>query len=170
MTYDIWERLGNSLQSDTYSDQYFTSEEYKESNNPLEILVVPTGVESFFGPRVLNLVIVSKPYGWERPDGIWRDFWPPAGLVDSIARHKEVFAQFTSYRTVFFMDFNLAKKMDAESEGESRLQEMLTAVKEHLRGVCIELAEYGFEMGPDIQNEVGAEFFAPYLDEHFHPE
>lgn len=167
MIYTLWSDLGQLLEGTNYEKYYFTAEKYK-ADNPLENLVVLPGIESFFGPKVLNLFIVSKPYGWKKNgDGEWEENWPPEGLNDAVARHQASFEAFRYYKTYIFIDFNFARKLK-ERVPDSRIEEMLTATKNRLATLVSEqLGEYGFEMGPDIQNEVGAEFFAPYLDLHF---
>jgi hypothetical protein len=165
MEYTVWRDLGEKLQTEDYVKYYFTSEKYK-AENPLENLVVLPGISQFFGPRVLNLFIVSKPYGWKKQAGEWVEDWPPEGLTEAIERHKLSFDAFTSYRTVMFIDFNFVNKL-LERSPLSKIGDMMSATFDRLNAVCEELADYGFEMGPRIDNEVGPEFFAPYLDPHY---
>lgn len=166
MTYTAWSDLGQLLEGQNYRKYYFTHEKYK-ADNPLENLVVIPDVTEFFGPRVLNLFIVSKPYGWKKNEsGEWVEEWPPEGFEDAVARHIAMFEKFTSYRTVIFIDFNFATKLE-ERVPDTRIREMLNATKDRMVDLCDQLAEYGFEMGSDITVQVGQEFFAPYLDPHF---
>lgn len=164
MTYTVWSDLGAKLETQDYSKFYFTHEKYK-ADNPLENLVILPDVEAFFGPRVLNIFIVSKPYGWEKnEDGEWIEDWPPEGYEEAIVRHVASFEKFTSYKTYIFMDYNFVQKLE-ERVPDTRIREMMDATKTHFEELCDQVP--GFEMGPDITVEVGQEFFAPYLDEHY---
>lgn len=166
MTYTVWSDLSRRLEANEYGKYYFTGEKFK-ADNPLECLVVLPGVESFYGTRVLNLFIVSRPYGWEKnEDGEWGENWPPEGFDDAVIRHVATYEKFTSYKTWIFMDYNFVRKLE-ERVPDTRIREMMDATKTRLQDLCNSLVGYGFKMGPDIENEVGAEFFAPYLNTHF---
>lgn len=165
MTYTVWSDLGAKLEGQDYEKFYFTQEKYK-AENPLENLVVLPDIEAFFGPRVLNIFIVSKPYGWKKEEGEWVEDWPPEGYEEAVARHIATFEKFTSYKTYIFMDYNFVQKLE-ERVPDTRIREMMDSTKTHLEELCDQLVEYGFEMGPDIESEVGTEFFRPYLDPHF---
>lgn len=164
--YPIWRDIGEVLKTSTYSKRYITPEQYL-ADNPLESLTVIPGLPGFFGTQVLNIFIVAIPFGWEKDgDGIWQDNWPPNDLNNAKARHIESYNNFSSYKTIIFMDFNIVNQIMAENP-ESRIQEMMDAVKGHMEELCTELAEYGFEMGADITGTVDAEFFQPYIDEFY---
>ncbi len=162
--YTIWEDVGNQLYGNN-APKYLTPEKYK-SNNPLENLVIPPDTPPFFGTRVLNLFVVCQPYGWDKHDGIWHENWPPDHLDESVERHIASFPAFTSYRTIMFMDFNLVNKV-VEISKDAQFQDIMRNVKDHLKDLCESLADYGFELGPNIDGEVGPDFFQPYIDRHY---
>lgn len=164
--YPIWKDIGEVLETSTYPKRYITPEQYV-SVNPLESLTVIPGLSGFFGTKPLNLFIVSIPFGWEQDeDGTWQDHWPPPDLDNAKARHIEDYKNFSSYKTIVFIDFNIVNIIMAENP-DSRIEEMMNAVKGHMQDLCSELADYGFVMGEDITGTVDATFFQPYIDEFF---
>lgn len=162
MTYELWTTIGHELETIKYNKRYITPEQYI-ANNPLENLVVPLGIENFFGTKVLNIFIIGVPYGWEKVGGTWVESWPPAGLEESVLRHKMMYKRFTKYETHIFMDFNIVEIV-MSTNSTSKFREMMNATKTRITAICDDLANCGYTLEPDITQEVTASHFSPIIN------
>lgn len=160
--YTIWQDVGVQLRDFKYKRSYLTPEQYV-STNPLESLIVPDGIDQFFGTKVLNIFIVAEPFGWTQSGSTWTENWPPDGLDAAIARHMTIYDKFTWYETHMYMDFNLVNTIMTLSPS-SNFRTMMTSVKTHIAQVCADLADFGFTLEADITTPVDASFFQPVID------
>lgn len=158
--YQLWDEVGKELQDNKYKKRYLTPEQYDKLPNPLENLVVPVGIDSFFGTKVCNIFIVAIPFGWKSST---EEEWPPPGYEDAKQRHKDTYDKFAKYETHVYMDFNIVKKIMAE-EPESKFEEMMQTTKAHMQSMCADLSEYGFKMEGDITGDVTASHFYEVID------
>lgn len=147
IAYTLYDEIGVSLAAN--NSPFYLQPERWLGANPMESLTVPPGTENFFGPKVLNLFVVGVPYGWEFVDGVWQENWPPDGFLELVELHKQKYAEFTSYRTYIWMDFNIVTTVMTVNP-DSRFQEMMEATEARMQELCTELAAYGFMfMGRD---------------------
>ncbi len=160
--YDIWQKVGDQLAEFKWKKHYLQPEQYAKGN-PMEVLTPPSYITTFFGTKVLNIFIVGIPYGWTQSGTDWTEDWPPEGFDDLVTSHKLNYSQFTKYETHIYMDFNLVKKIMADSP-DSKFETMMTAVKGHMENLCNDLAEYGFKLEADITSEVDADFFKDIIE------
>lgn len=164
ITYNHWPVVGESLKVGKYEKRYVTPEKYIAPANPIENLVVPPGIENFFGTKVLNILIVAVPYGWVKAGGFWSEgTWPYPGLEDAKARHIATYSKFTKYETHVFMDFNIVNLIMAAQPG-SRFETMMDTVRGRMISICNDLTNYGWTMHPNITGPVEADFFYPIID------
>lgn len=166
MDYPLWDDVSTGLRAERYNGRYLTPERYI-AKNPVENLVVPPGVDKFFGTKVLNIFLVGTPYGWAKNgSGVWTESWPPSGLGDAVERHKATYKKFTRYKTLVYVDFYLVSLIMAQSSS-SRFREMMDKVKTRLATLCGDLAAFGFVLKPDVTTAVQPSFFYPELDDFY---
>lgn len=157
---DPWPLVGNKLKIGKYKRRYVTPERYDKPPNPLESLVAPVGMTSFFGTKVCNIFIVAIPYGWQDST---TEKWPPDGYEEAKQRHIQTYKKFTKYETHVYMDMNIVKKIMA-ADADSNFETMMNKTKIYMQGMCTDLAAYGFKYENDITSDVTDDYFYEVLD------
>lgn len=162
----IWESVAADISLE-WSKQYFDFQ-YFDTENPLDPITILPGLDEFFGTKVLNLFIVGLPYGWKKKSSAgpgeskWEFDWPPEGFEAAVARHKETYKLFASYKTYVWMDWVIVKKvMDAEPEAE--FEDMMEATEDKIKEMCDTLSKFGFKFVKRLEEEVGSQYFRSYL-------
>ncbi len=163
INYTQWQTAGADL-LEQYPRTYVNTEVYL-SNNPMEPLTVPAGVEDFFGSKVLTFLIVGIPYGWAlNGEGNWEETWPPEGLNDLIERHKAIYEEFTKYQCVILVDFYIVELLMIEN-AESRFRDMMEITDTRMSDLADELADYGFTYGGRVTEPPRWELLTPFVED-----
>lgn len=147
-----------------FASKYFHHFEFTETD-PLAPVVPLVDVEKFFGTSVLNILIISKPYGWTGVDGGDKGTfsWPPDGYEASKARLIEGYKYFASYETLVWLDMS---QDGTECEEESPWVEMMTATEGGIQDMCTELEDYGFTYMGQL-TEADKATFIEFATPHF---
>ncbi len=141
-----------------YPKNYFSVQTY-QAEGFLGAVLPPTRFESgkFYAPRVLSILILAKPYGW---DG--EDFdWPHPDLQEQIDQLKNQYEQWTEYKVHIYIDFSIAEEAD-----DDYLTKLLVT-EESVIEMCDELADYGLVYKGHLPNDPDWSLFKEDVDDWF---
>lgn len=139
------------------TDEYFNGYEIViENKNPL-ISIDPKHHDRFFGPKVLNLLIISQPFGWVDNETF---SWPPEGFEESLARIREKYPQWSMYKVLVYADRTLSNEFS-----DATLDDMMTATFNQMETLCADNGDIGFIWMGEVTPSM--ELFKSVIDEHF---
>jgi hypothetical protein len=134
---------------DDYKDNYFSTQSYVDENDGFLAPVLPLeGIDKFFGPRVLTILILSKNYGWKEDEFTW----PPEKLAEQILRVKELYAKWSEYKVHIYLD---------KSQFDPEQMDMVEA---SVIEMCHDLKDYGYTYKGELPDEADETFFKQELD------
>lgn len=172
-----WQDTANALDLQ-YASEYLFPNRYR-ADNPFQILFPPVSVtsssgvgvditDSFFGTKVLNIFIIQQPYGWVDDTFEWGTVGSPFETAVSAAIltwNTTQAKRFPYYKCLVFADFwtlNKDPTPDAElQEYIDKFEDTVDKFKEVIPTIT------GFQYGGDLNSQVEASFFAPYIDAFF---
>lgn len=153
--------IGILLNAD-FPKKYFNNQHYFKDEF-LDCVAPIVDVNTFFGPKVLSICIISRNYGWsDNPDGPDPTFsWPPAGWADAILRIKAKYDLWTRYKVYFFGDMNYAN--DQDSDYVDQMEQTISALQE----LVASMADFGWSYKGTIDGPVDKDHFEPFIQEFY---
>jgi len=155
---NFYTEIANSLQNSNnkLSHRYMYGE-HQSPTSPLDS-VVPL-YTTFWGPKVLSIVILSKNYGF--PAGVLA--WPQSTIDDQLDTIRTAYTNWTQYKVFFYVDFVLANKIMDATPTSDYLNQMYV-VKDKIVDICAEMGDFGFEYKEDLLEGKDQTFFQPLID------
>ncbi len=145
--------LGEDLKKN-YNNRYFTTQPFNSVSDGFLAPVLPTeGIEEFFGPKVLTVLVLSRLYGW-----VGETFdWPPAKLAEQIARIKKLYSTWSEYKVHIYIDTSL---IHLDGDYATKLGITSGAIE----SMCSDLSEYGFKYMGDLPESPDWKVFKDEFD------
>lgn len=133
------------------------------SENPLAN-VYPRS-ESFFGPRVLNILIISRNYGWTNHVFTW----PPPGYQDAVDRIIEAYDQWSRYKLFVYGDQGIIDKIQASSDpGKATLIAEINQTYSQIETDCTTYKDYGWEWKGRVPGSADYSFFSEEIRKFYY--
>lgn len=159
-----YDAMGTDAKAKYFNYFHFTDDD------PLAPVVPLVGIDKFFGTVVQNILIISKPFGWDGTGSDASYSWPPAGFDDSKSRLIASFGYFARYECLVWMDFSFDPDEDCPDGGggsdNSFLSKMETTEGD-IQQMCTDLAQYGFTYMGRLTGDEDADYFKAYIDPHW---
>jgi hypothetical protein len=116
--------------------------------------------KDFYGPRVLNLVVLSKNYGWS--GGVLS--WPEPEISSTLLRIKDSFANWTEFKTLIWVDMVLSNRIMAATP-TSAYRTQMDQVATNIENICMEMGDYGFTYKGLLETGVDESYFQTFVDD-----
>lgn len=158
---NFYNEIGDKLNL-VYKDKphkYFTHQRYY----PIEDFLEPVTpmFEEFYGPKVMTILVLSRPYAWLNPD---ESSWPNPVVEASKQRIIAAYKKWVQYKVLVWADYTLALRIFEDNPGDNFVTRMNYTIAVFY-DFFAELEPYGFKyMGP-LDTQVEAEYFQPYIDD-----
>lgn len=148
--------VGADLYVDNNSEnhKYMYSQAYTKTLHgfPFEALI--PNVNDFWGPKVLNLLVVTQYYEWNEIYASVR-----------LEQFKQMFANWELYEAKVWLDRTIADEIDAIN-GNDAYNDLMTTLATHIENTCISMADFGWQYMGEIRSQP-KEYFQPYIDEFY---
>jgi hypothetical protein len=159
-----WQSIG---QAQAANFEFDHAENYYDiytqvSKNPL--FNVSPLTDNFFGPRILNILIITQLYGWNGEVFSW----PPEGYLDSINKIIDNYEQWSKYNLFIYGDQGLIDKIAASADPDKvNLINKLEQTFAKLESECGKYAEYGFVWKGRVPKDADYTYFSEVLNDFY---
>ncbi len=154
----FYEEIADALdaQNPIRLHKYFYSQKYLKDEAPTPFDPIAPLTADFYGPKVLTILVVSKPYDFPEE--------PTSAILNRIIDNYE---NWDLYEVHIWVDLVLAMRiLDASGDDNyyNRMQETATA----LETICnTTMTDYGFKYKGTLSDGKDAAFFQTYIDEFY---
>lgn len=118
---------------------FFFAKKYNQTIN-IPKLLMPKVKTSFFGVKLLNIILLSYDYGWENGS------YSPEDMTVDIQAFKEVYQYYANHETWIFLDYGFAEAVDKVLQ-EKHFVSHMNSVEGTIQTLCSSLMDYGFRYG-----------------------
>jgi hypothetical protein len=138
--------VGTTLKN-VYHRYYFQHQNYKRDTGFLGEAAPLQGMENFFGPEVLCIIVISSPKKEIDP--------ATAAQLDRI---KTGYSKWRKYRVYIYIDFGIVKKVK-EKYPQTDFEGDMDATATLIQSICNDMKDYGFHYGGKLNDQPKPEDF-----------